>query len=144
RRLDHVARRPGASRRRRPGGARHARGRSRVLCLARAAAGACAERRGTTAMSSERRTPNRRFLTLALVLSLLSSIAQADGIAWPELTEAQRQVLAGQAQDWAQLPPDRQEQLARVAERWLDISLPQRRQLRETLLHWRALDEDER
>src|SRR5689334_25164657 len=53
-----------------------------------------------------------RLLALGCVLALLAGVARAQGIAWEDLSDAQRQVLAGQAQHWKDLSPARQQQTA--------------------------------
>ena len=49
---------------------------------------------------------------------LLGPLAvHAQGIAWDDLSESQRRLLAPRESNWAELAPERQERLARGAER---------------------------
>src|SRR4029078_11500041 len=53
-----------------------------------------------------------RLRALICALALFAGAAYAQGIAGEDLSDAQRQVLAGQAQHWKDLDPARQEQIA--------------------------------
>ena len=63
-----------------------------------------------------------KLRALVCALALFAGAAYAQGIAWEDLSDAQRQVLAGQAQHWKDLDPARQEQIALGAQRWLDMA----------------------
>jgi hypothetical protein len=51
--------------------------------------------------------------------ALVAGAAHAQGIAWQDLTEEQRRLLAPHEERWNELDPARQEQIARGAQRWL-------------------------
>jgi hypothetical protein len=63
-----------------------------------------------------------RLVAISIVLLALAGTASAQGVAWQDLTEAQRKLLAPHEQRWADLDPQRQQQIARGAERWLEMN----------------------
>ena len=76
------------------------------------------------------------LVTACIALFALSASAWAQGVAWEDLSEGQRRLLARHEQRWAELEPQRQEQIARGADRFLDmnrrdVAQEQRRTLRE-------------
>ena len=66
------------------------------------------------------RSPSR-FVALCVALAACVA-ANAQGVAWEDLTDQQRQLLAPQAERWSELDPQRQQQIARGAQRWLDMN----------------------
>ncbi len=83
---------------------------------------------------------SRIVLSLACVLALLAGAAHAQGVAWEDLSAAQRQVLAGHAQHWKDLDPARQEQIALGAQRWLDMNGRTARPARDRFRAWQQHD----
>lgn len=81
------------------------------------------------------------LLTIALLPGL--SCARADELAWIQLTQEQRTVLAPFERDWAGFPTGRRKVLADLAQRYPAGSSGYER-IRENIRHWVALDARER
>ena len=69
-----------------------------------------------------------RLIAISMVFIAFAGTAGAQGIAWQDLSDAQRKLLAPHEQRWSELDPQRQEQIARGAERWLQMNRGDRSQ----------------
>ena len=69
-----------------------------------------------------------RFVVLAIAAFAISGIANADGVAWADLSRDQRELLSEHADNWAQMDETRQEQIATGAARWLEMNTRQQSQ----------------
>ena len=78
-----------------------------------------------------------RLVAISIALLALAGTAAAQGVAWQDLTDAQRKLLAPHEQRWADLDPQRQEQIARGAERWLEMNRGDRAQAQNRFEIWR-------
>ena len=59
------------------------------------------------------------FLVLMTNAWTFVAVANADGFAWDDLSEDQKDLLADHADTWDRMDDVRQEQIATGAERWL-------------------------
>ena len=85
-----------------------------------------------------------RLIALSIALFALAGAAAGQGIAWDDLSDAQRQLLAPHESRWAELDPQRQEQIARGAERWLEMNRRDRAAARDRFELWRGMSDEER
>lgn len=85
-----------------------------------------------------------RFVALCVVLAAFAAGANAQGIAWEDLSEAQRELLAPQQQNWSQLDPSRQEQIARGADRFLEMNRGDRAAARDRFQVWQGMTPEQR
>lgn len=83
-------------------------------------------------------TASRALLAAALWV-LFASAAGAAGVAWENLSDAQRALLSGMQSQWPTLPPERQERLARGAERWQRMDAAGRDAAQSNLRQWRGM-----
>ena len=84
---------------------------------------------------------------LAALFTLLLAVAggvQAQGVAWDELTPAQRTLLTDQQAGWDALEPERQQRIALGATRWLEMNRAERREATERFDRWQQLDDTQR
>jgi hypothetical protein len=79
-----------------------------------------------------------------LALSLLGGVAEAQGIAWDDLSDAQKALLASEEAHWSEMDPARQERMALGARRWLEMSSAERRAAEERFVRWQSLPEERR
>ena len=77
-----------------------------------------------------------RLVAVSIALLVLAGTASAQGVAWQDLSDAQRRLLAPHEQRWAELDPQRQEQIARGAERYLEMNRGDRSQARNCFEIW--------
>jgi hypothetical protein len=78
------------------------------------------------------------------MLGLSSFAANAQGIAWDELSRAEQRLLGDQESVWADLEPARQERIALGARRYLDMNRAERRAAQDRFERWRGLPDQRR
>ena len=83
---------------------------------------------------------NLKWLAIAL-FAFGSFAANAQGIAWDDLSLAQQRLLADEEANWAQFEPERQQ---RIASRWIEMNRREQRQAAERFEAWRSLSDRER
>ena len=88
-----------------------------------------------------------RLKFVVLIASALAfvGVANADGVAWADLSEDQRGS-AGRTrgQTWDQMDDARQEQIATGAARWLEMNQRQQGQAQDRFQQWQNLGDDQR
>src|SRR6185503_9073713 len=80
-----------------------------------------------------------RLVAFSIALLALAGTAAAQGVAWQDLSDGQRRLLAPHEQRWADLDPQRQEQIARGAERYLEMNRGDRAQARDSFEIWQGM-----
>ena len=72
-----------------------------------------------------------KWVLTCLMLLCSFGIATAQGVAWEDLSDAQRTLLADQEPAWQGFEPERQSAIARGAQRWLEMRDSDRAAARE-------------
>ncbi len=85
-----------------------------------------------------------KFITLTTNALVFVGVANADGIAWADLSQDQRGLLAEHAEIWDRMGNTRQEQIATGAERWLAMDQNQKRQAHGRFQQWENLPPEAR
>jgi len=83
-------------------------------------------------------------LVVLTLLVLMSFGVSAQGVAWEDLSRAQRELLADQETTWAELAPERQDRIALGARRYLEMNRSERRAARDRFTLWQDLDNRQR
>jgi hypothetical protein len=70
--------------------------------------------------------------------------ANAQGVAWEELSLAQRDLLADQEAGWADLAPERQQRIAVGARRYIEMNRRERSAAEDRFMRWQQLSDRQR
>ena len=71
---------------------------------------------------------NLRLVVLVASALAFIGVANADGVAWNDMTDNQKKLLAEHAEGWSEMDAARQEQIATGTARWLEMNRRQKAQ----------------